>query len=249
MTQALHLLHNGRGMRVAIDTRNARLLSWLAPDRYARMADVIAAAPLVAPSLPGWRCTAGDEASMLLQLAHDGRRLALRFRLDDDGTLSIEGDAAVLPAPCFNLQGHGASVGDHVLRLDASRFFPTPALPTRDVAGTAFDFRQPAPLGARLAWPELAGTPGFAHDFCLQGGSALREVARVSDPASGRILRFSSTLPTLHLHSVGGSFCLAAARLEGTPGLALQASVAFRLGVQDIDAFDISEAVSMALNK
>ena len=251
MTHALHVLHNGRGMRVAVDTNHARLLSWQAPDRYGRMADVLAASPLAAPSLPGWRCIASEPAGMLLRLVHDGQHLALRFRLDDDGTLSIDGDgdAAVLPAPCFNLQGHGASVGDHVLRLGASRFLPAAALPARDVAGSAFDFRQPAPLGARLAWPELAGVPGFAHEFCLEGGGALREVARVSDPASGRVLRLSSTLPALHLRSDGGCFCLAAAGLERTPGTVLQASVAFRLGVQDIDAFDISEAVSMALNK
>ena len=249
MTHALHVLHNGRGMRVAVDTHHARLLSWQAPDRYGRMADVLAASPLAASSLPGWRCTASEPASMLLRLAHDGQHFALRFRLDDDGTLSIDGDAAVLPAPCFNLQGHGASVGDHVLRLLASRFLPAAALPPRDVAGSAFDFRQPAPLGARLAWPELAGVPGFAHDFYMEGGGALREVARVSDPASGRVLRLSSTLSALHLRSDGGCFCLAAAGLERTPGTVLQASVAFRLGVQDIDAFDISEAVSMALNK
>ncbi|MGK5077472.1 hypothetical protein [Janthinobacterium sp. HLX7-2] len=244
-----HTLRNGRGMRVEVNTHNASLLSWQAPDRYGRMADVLAAVPLAAPSLTGWWCTALGEASMLLQLAHEGRLLALHFQLDGDGTLHIEGDAIFLPAPCFNLQGHGAGVGDHVLRLAASRYFPGAVAQAREVAGSAFDFRQPAPLGARLVWPELAGAPGFAHDFCLAGTSGLHEAARVSDPASGRILRFSSTLPALHLRSDGGCFCLASPRLGRASGSTLQASVAYRLGVQDMDVFDISEAVSMMLNK
>jgi aldose 1-epimerase len=68
------------------------------------------------------------------------------------------------------------------------------------VAGTAFDFREPAPIGARLRWPDsqigMAG--GFDHCFFVRnhfagGQGALREVARVLDPASGRCLRLSTT--------------------------------------------------------
>ena len=134
----------------------------------------------------------------------------VRYTLDDDGTLTIAYEAitdAPTPLnltshPYFNLTGHAASdVRGHVVSIDAEAFFEVDAemIPCRraDVAGNAFDFRQSAPLGARLDWPnsQLALAGGFDHCYVLPevtGTAAdarpVREVARVYEPGSGREL-------------------------------------------------------------
>lgn len=258
MASTTHTLCNARGMRVAIDTRDASLQSWWAPDRYGRMADVLAAAAPPAPSLAHWQAGKHDARSLLLHLSQDGLAARLLYRLGDDGSLQLDcevtaDDAAsfLLPAPLFNLQGRQTGVGDHVLRLVADRYLPAgwPQAAPRDVAGSALDFRQPAPMGARLAWPALAGTDGFKHDFFLPDGGQLREAALLADPASGRVWHFSSTQAGFHLRSDARSFSCAMQALELLPGQSVRLALSYRLGVQDMDIFDISEPVSMMLNK
>ncbi|AQR67210.1 hypothetical protein BZG29_01690 [Janthinobacterium sp. LM6] len=251
-------LHNARGMRVAIDTHDASVRAWWAPDRYGRLADVLGAALPAARSSVGWRCAPPDDGHLQLALAKDGLSVRLTYRFDDDGSLQLDCAATAdtvsrfsLAAPRFNLQGHHASVGDHVLRLAADRYRPggLACSTALDVAGSAFDFRQPAPLASRLAWPALVNLPGFRHDFYWTGSGQLHEVARVADPASGRVLRFSSTQDSCHLYSDACCFSLLAQGVEMQPGQAMRFKLAYRLGVQDLDAFDISEPVSMMSNK
>ena len=247
-----HTLRNARGMRVLVNPVDATLCGWWAPDRYGRLADVLEQAPIAAAASPAqWQCDAASDASLELRLAQDGLCVKLRYRLEDNGGLRIDCEAvAIAPAridlcaPAFNLHG-GGIVADHVLRLAADRYLPAQGV--TDVAGSAFDFRQPAPLGARLAWPgaQPAGSEGFDHGFCLAGDGLLREAARVADPASGRELRFFTTQPRLHLHSDSRHFCLAAEALDVPCGAVTRHTFVYRLGVQDIDAFDISESVSM----
>jgi aldose 1-epimerase len=254
----MHTLRNARGMRVAIDAHDASVRSWWAPDRYGRLADVLGAAPPAARASTGWQCAPPDDGHLLLRLTQDGLSVRLAYRLDDDGSLHLDCDAAAdtisrfaLAAPRFNLQGRNASVGDHVLRLAADHYWPgghAGGSPL-DVAGSAFDFRQPAPLGSRLAWPALAQSPGFRHDFYWTGSGQLHEAARVADPASGRVLRFSSTQDGCHLYSDARCFSLLAQGVQLLPGQAMRLKLAYRLGVQDLDAFDISEPVSMMSNK
>lgn len=254
-----HTLCNSRGMRVQVNPHDASLQAWWAPDRYGRLADVLGQAP-AAPATsvaaaPHWQCDAASDAGLELRLARDGLCVRLRYRLEDNGGLHIDCEAVAiaparigLAAPSFNLHG-GGMVFDHVLRLAADHYLQAAAV--TDVAGSAFDFRQPAPLGARLAWPgaQQAGSVGFDHGFCLAGDGLLREVARVADPASGRELRFSTTQPQLHLQSDPHRFCLATQALDVPCGAATRHTFVYRLGVQDIDAFDISESVSLSLNK
>ena len=251
-------LHNARGMRVAIDAHDASVRAWWAPDRYGRLADVLGAAPPVALSFTGWQCAPPDDGHLLLHLAQDGLMVRLAYRLDDDGSLHLDCAATAetisrfaLAAPRFNLQGHHAAVGDHVLRLAADHYSPDGCADGSplDVAGSAFDFRQPAPLASRLAWPALAHLTGFRHDFYWTGCGQLREAARVADPASGRVLRFSSSQDSCHLSSDARCFSLLAQGVEVQPGQVMRFKLAYRLGVQDIDAFDISEPVSMMSNK
>ncbi|MGK5063777.1 hypothetical protein [Janthinobacterium sp. LB3P112] len=71
----------------------------------------------------------------------------------------------------------------------------------------------------------------------------------VADPVSGRVLRFSSSQESGHLSSDARCFSLLAQGVEVQPGQVTRFKLAYRFGVQDIDAFDISEPVSMMSNK
>lgn len=255
-----HVLRNARGMRVMVNAVDASLAAWWAPDRYGRQADVLAtlaAAPSPSASPVSWQCEAAGETTLALRLARDGLCVRLRYRLEEDGALRIDCEAVAiaparvnLAAPSFNLHG-GGGVDDHVLRLAADRYLPpagaSVAAEVAEVAGSAFDFRQAAPLGARLAWPgvRVAGAQGFDHGFCLRGDGLLHEAARVADPASGRELRFFTTQPQLHLQSDARRFCLASQMLDVPAGAAARHTVVYRLGLQDIESFEISKKVSM----
>ncbi|MFM0738846.1 galactose mutarotase [Paraburkholderia xenovorans] len=144
----------------------------------------------------------------------------VRYTLDDDGTLTIDYEAitdATTPLnltshPYFNLTGQaGTDIRGHVLSIDADRFFEVDAamIPCNlaEVAGNAFDFRQSAPIGARLDWPhaQLATAGGFDHCYMLRetagDGSALRRVACAYDPGSGRELTVSTDQRGLQFYS------------------------------------------------
>ncbi|BBD81324.1 aldose epimerase family protein [Aerosticca soli] len=140
----------------------------------------------------------------------------VRYRLHDDGSLSIDYDACCnLPTPInltahpyFDLSGNGGGVGEHMLKIAAGHYLAVDAamipIACESVAGTPFDFRHPAPLGARLAWPhpQLAIAQGFDHCFVLDGepGQA-RPVAELYAPASGRRLSVSTDQPGLQLYT------------------------------------------------
>lgn len=210
-------LRNASGMRVTISERGAALRSWRAPDRYGRMAEVLLAGldGLSAAGFSGarWhgRLTAGGVE--LHRIAPGGAvDLQVAYRLDDDGSLVMDCHAtAGLPTtlrlkspPYFNLNGGCADVGDHMLQIDADYYAEADAggapAGVALVAGTAFDFRQPAPIGARLRWPDtqIRQAGRFDHSYFLRshvagGQGALREVARVFDPRSGRRLQVYTT--------------------------------------------------------
>lgn len=146
--------------------------------------------------------------------------VCVRYQLDDRGALRIDyqaiSDAAtpisLTAHPYFNLNGGVADVGDHMLQIDADEYLATDAsgipLARTSVSGTAFDFRRPAAIGARLCWPDqqLQLAQGFDHCFCLRDSAEgrsgpLREVARVVDPGSGRCLQVATTEPGLQFYS------------------------------------------------
>ena len=152
-------------------------------------------------------------------------RVEVDYRLDDNGTLTIVYAAATdAPTPVnltnhtyFNLSGGETDIRDHILRLQADEYLAidNQSIPVcrAPVAGSAFDFRMPAPLGPRLAWPEdqLALARGFDHCYVVNGApGTLRDAASVYDPASGRELHVCTTERGLQLYT--GNF------LKGTPG-------------------------------
>ncbi|WP_034303559.1 aldose epimerase family protein [Herbaspirillum sp. RV1423] len=289
----LYTLRNAHDMRVVISDRGATLVSWWAPDRYGREADIL----LGYPDTQGYLGNAAYFGGVIgrwgnriangrftldgvdyqvdrnegdnhlhggkggfhlmpwqVQADPEGLRLTLSsphgaagfpgnvlasvlYRLDDDGRLSID-YAATTDAPTpinltshgyFNLNGGTGDICDHILSIDADRYLQVDRrlIPEKvaDVAGSAFDFRQPAPIGPRLSWPDeqlrIAG--GFDHCYCLRAEQravpalgrevqALRDVATVYDPGSGRQLTVSTTENGLQFYS--GNF------LEGVQGRA-----------------------------
>jgi aldose 1-epimerase len=277
MVNPLYVLRNIHGMTLAISDYGAAMVSWWAPDRAGRMADVLLGyadgaayadnrsyfgaivgrwANRIADGrfpLDGkivqvdindrgqhlhggpngfhsarWQLLADDGASLSLwHLSPDGEggfpgnvEVQVHYRLADDGSLTIRYEAVtdaptplnLTAHPYFNLNGGSATIGRHVLQIDADSYLAIdeasiPLWPV-PVDGTPFDFRQPAvigpPLDARDPQVRLVG--GFDHCFCLRPAASgeqgvLREVARVSDPGSGRQLTVSTTEKGLQFYS------------------------------------------------
>jgi len=232
----LFILKNALDMTVTISERGAAIRSWRAPDRYGRMADVLQAGLDGAPGgaqTAYWQGRAADDGVALTLAAPNGSGdYFVHYHLDDDGRLTVDchGIADFLMPydvtlqPYFNLNGGNADIGDHMLQIDAEFYVEVdgggaPA-GVAAVAGTAFDFREPAAIGSRLRWTDtqigLAG--GFDHGFFVRnhfagGQGALREVARVVDPGTGRRLHVSTTESSLQ-------FC-SGKQMAGAPGAGL----------------------------
>jgi aldose 1-epimerase len=179
-----------------------------------------------------WRIVSieeGDAASVRLALtSRDGDQgfpgeleAEVLYRLDDKGCLSIDHRAST-SAPTFvnlthhslfNLAGEGTArdVLTHTLQVAASRITPVderlvPTGELRAVAGTAFDFRDPRVIGARIRDgrdSQLAVGRGIDHNYVLDAG-ATREpkvAARLKDAASGRVLEVWTTEPGLQVYT------------------------------------------------
>lgn len=110
----------------------------------------------------------------------------------------------------FNLSGEGnGDVLNYIVTIDADRFTPVNAglIPTGElhlVAGTAFDFRRPAAIGARIHDddPQLKIGKGFDHNYVLNHKPGeLGIAARVNDPQSGRTMTVSTTEPGVQFYT------------------------------------------------
>jgi aldose 1-epimerase len=113
----------------------------------------------------------------------------------------------------FNLAGEGAAEGamGNVLTLYADGYTPVDAelIPTgaiTPVAGTAFDFRKPTPVGERIRDardPQLVVGRGYDHNYVLNGpsGGVPRLAARLANPKSGRVLEVLTPEPGLQFYA------------------------------------------------
>ncbi|WP_093139592.1 aldose epimerase family protein [Pseudoxanthomonas sp. GM95] len=143
------------------------------------------------------------------------------YALEGNGSLAIEYRATTDKPTIVNLSNHtywnlsGEGMGtamDHELMIAADAYTPVDAtlIPTGKivpVAGTVFDFRKPKPIGQDLrnavAEPQLMLGLGYDHNWVVSRTASKqpREMARVHDPRSGRVMSLSSTQPGLQFYS------------------------------------------------
>ncbi|MEJ0089307.1 MAG: aldose epimerase family protein [Limisphaerales bacterium] len=116
----------------------------------------------------------------------------------------------------FNLRGSGDVLG-HVVYLNADKFTPVDStlIPTgelRPVAGTPFDFRTPAMIGARIGDTndeQIVFGNGYDHNWVLnKQTNELSLAASVYEPTTGRTMEVWTTEPATQFYS--GNF------LDGT---------------------------------
>ena len=137
--------------------------------------------------------------------------VTLTVTLTGDGELQLDYVATTDQPTPVNLTHHGyfnlagAEAGDvlaHVLQLAADRYTPTDGamIPTGEIASvrdTPFDFREPTPLGARLA---AAG--GYDLSYLLSAGSDV--IASLTEPQSGRRMEVLTSSPAIVLYTGNG---------------------------------------------
>lgn len=131
----------------------------------------------------------------------------------------------------FNLRGSGG-VLDHRLTIRARSYLPVDEtlIPTGElapVAGTPFDFREPAAIGSRLraGHVQLTRGGGYDHNFNIdRGDEAMTLAATVLEPSTRRTLDVHTTEPGLQFYSgqVAGyrGFCLEPQHYPDSPNRA-----------------------------
>jgi len=142
------------------------------------------------------------------------------YTLTNDNALRVEMGATTDKATPLNMchhtywnlhadppSGPAGDILDHELTIHADKF--TPGLPpdgtVKPVAGTPFDFTKPKPIGRDLkaAGSPGAGAPiGYDENWIVNGDpNALRPVATVKDPKSGRVLTVEANQPGVQFYS------------------------------------------------
>ncbi|EIZ87101.1 aldose 1-epimerase [Methylobacterium sp. GXF4] len=137
----------------------------------------------------------------------------------------------------FNLAGEGSgrSVLDQTLTIPAERYTPVDAtqIPMGEhvpVAGTPFDFRTPTVIGARIRDGrdiQIVRGRGYDHNWVVTDKPTAEPhlVARVEDPASGRVLEVASNQPGVQFYT--GNFI--DATVVGKSGLVYRQSDALAI--------------------
>lgn len=108
----------------------------------------------------------------------------------------------------FNLSGdHNQTVLNHLATFFSDTYTPVDAtlIPTGElspVAGTAFDFTSPKPIGKDIDQFGNQYGGGYDHNFVVQGSSGeMAQIARVKDPKSGRVLEAFTTEPGVQFYT------------------------------------------------
>ena len=174
--------------------------------------------------------SSGDEPELTLSLLDRTRtmgfpgnfRVQVMYTLTKDNVLRITYYAATDKDTVVSLTNHAyfnlagdlsGSVLDQVLTVNADAITAgdesnTPTGALRPVAGTAFDFRTPTPIGARIkdADPAIVRARGYDQNYVINGKpGALRLAARLEDPKSGRVMETWTTQPGMQVYTANYS--------------------------------------------
>ncbi len=141
------------------------------------------------------------------------------YRLTDANELKVRFKATCDAATVVNLVHHSywnlaadptQTVRDHELTVHAETLLkktdtnvPTgQRLQVADTAGGVFDFRQPRRIGDAIDSPVMASDKGYDHCFVVDGEPfAMRPVAVLKDPGSGRVMTLSADQPGVHVYT------------------------------------------------
>ncbi len=139
--------------------------------------------------------------------------VSVTYTLTDSGEVRLDYEATTDGATVVNLTNHAyfnlAGTGDvlsHQLQVLADRYTVAdrsliPTGPEAPVEGTGLDFRQPHAIGERIE-QYRNGPNGYDHNFVLRGPAGkMRLAARVTDPASGRVMECLTTEPGVQLYT------------------------------------------------
>jgi aldose 1-epimerase len=171
-----------------------------------------------------WRSRVENGGLVLEYRSADGEQgypgtldATVRYSLSEDNGLVVQFSAVTDRATPVNLTQHsyfnlagGGDILGHALTIDADNIVPIDAdlIPTgrlAPVAGTPFDFRKPAAIGARIneADEQLAHGGGYDHCFALNkpAPGSMTCAARVREPVSGRVLELFTQEPGVQFYS------------------------------------------------
>jgi len=168
----------------------------------------------------------GDPTVVLSYVSADGEcgypgRLDVRviYRLTGPMELSMTYEATTDRPTVVNMTNHsffnlngvvsGTNILDHHLMIPADHFLavdptaiPLPG-PPASVAGTPFDFRQSATIGARIRdnHEQVQLGRGYDHNYCLPPADGVRLAARLEAPQSGRVFELLTDQVGLQFYS------------------------------------------------
>jgi len=138
-------------------------------------------------------------------------QITVVYILNDKNELSIEYKAETDKKTVINLTNHSyfnlaagkaKNVLNHTVVIDADRFtivdeVQIPTGENRKVENTPFDFRKGQTIGQYI-W-NVKG--GYDHNFCVNNPGQLHQVATVSEPITGRVLKVFTDQPGLQFYS------------------------------------------------
>jgi aldose 1-epimerase len=135
-------------------------------------------------------------------------RIAYRAITDKETVIALTNHAY------FNMAGDASGpVLDQLLTVNADAITAgdeknVPTGEMRAVAGTAFDFRTPTPIGKNINAPDplIQRAKGYDQNYAINGTpGVLRFAAKLEDPKSGRVLEEWTTQPGVQVYTANYS--------------------------------------------